>query len=125
MKFLTRNILKKQDLSIQEVINNLPNIKREKRLPKILSKEEIEKMIFSTKNLNHRVIIQIGYAAGLKVSEIINLRWEDIDFKREIIHLRQTKGKKDRIIMLSKKVKETLSNLDAEKKRTNIKNKQK
>src|SRR3989338_5942427 len=54
------NTIKKDSLEIQEVLDNLPNIKREKKLPVILSKEEIESLISSTKNINHRLIIQIG-----------------------------------------------------------------
>jgi integrase/recombinase XerD len=99
-----------------EVLDNLPNIKREKKLPVILSKEEIESLISSTKNINHRLIIQIGYSAGLRISEIINLKWQDIDFYRNIIHLKKAKGKKDRIVMLSLKVKENLMNLTPNKK---------
>ena len=109
------NTLKKQDPSIVNLINNLPNSKRENKLPKVLSREDIQKMILATKNLNHRLIIQIEYAAGLRISEIVNLKWEDIDFDREIIHLKRAKGKKDRVVMLSKKVKENLINLDLKK----------
>jgi integrase/recombinase XerD len=96
---------------IQNVLENLPNVKREKKLPVILSKEEIEKLVFATKNVNHRLIIQVGYSSGLRVSEIINLKWRDIDFDRNLIHLKRAKGKKDRIVMLSQKVKEGLLNL--------------
>jgi len=110
------NLKKEQNPEIESIIQNLPNSKREIKLPKVLSKEDIEKMIFSTKNLNHRILIQIGYAAGLRISEIINLKWSDIDFNRDIIHLKQAKGKKDRIVMLSKKVKENLLNFGTEKK---------
>ena len=105
------NAIKKHSLEIQEALNNLPNIKREKKLPVILSKEEIERLISSTKNINHRLIIQVGYSAGLRISEIINLKWEDIDFDRNLIHLKRGKGKKDRIVMLSLKVKYNLMNL--------------
>ena len=77
----------------------------------ILSKEEIERLISSTKNINHRLIIQVGYSAGLRISKIINLNWNDIDFDRNLIHLKKAKGKKDRIVMLSLKVKENLINL--------------
>ena len=59
------NTIKKDCSEIQEVLDNLPNIKREKKLPVIHSKEEIESLISSTKNVNHRLIIQIGYSAGL------------------------------------------------------------
>lgn len=109
------NILKRSDPEIESILNNLPNVKREKKLPIILSKEEINKMIHSTNNLNHRLIIQVGYAAGLRCSEIINLQWQDIDFDRNIIHIKNAKGKKDRVVMLSNKVKETLQMLSSEK----------
>ncbi|MBN1156462.1 tyrosine-type recombinase/integrase [Candidatus Woesearchaeota archaeon] len=105
------NTIKKDSSEIQGILDNMPNIKREKKLPVILSKEEIEKLISVTKNINHRLIIQVGYSAGLRISEIINLKWEDIDFDRNTIHLKRAKGKKDRIVMLSNKVKEGLFNL--------------
>jgi len=109
------NAIKKDGPEIQDILNNLPNIKREKKLPIILSKEEIESLISATKNINHRLIIQIGYSAGLRVSEIINLKWQDIDFDRNLIHLKKAKGKKDRIVMLSLKVKDGLINLTSNK----------
>ena len=105
------NTVKKDSSEIQNILDNLPNVKREKKLPVILSKEEIERLISVTKNLNHRLIIQIGYSSGLRVSEIINLKWQDIDFDRNLIYLKRAKGKKDRIVMLSQKVKEGLLDL--------------
>jgi site-specific recombinase XerD len=102
-------------LGIQDILNNLPNFKREKKLPVILSKEEIKMLISATKNINHRLIIQIGYSADLRVSKIINLKWQDIDFDRNLIHLKRAKGKKDRIVMLSLKVKDVLMNLTLKK----------
>jgi site-specific recombinase XerD len=100
---------------IDSIIGKIPNIKREKKLPTILSKEEIEKMILATNNLTHRLIIQVGYSSGLRSSEIINLKWSDIDFDRNSIHIKRGKGKKDRIVMLSEKAKESLLNLSHEK----------
>jgi len=82
--------------------------KREKKLPIILSKKEIEKMISSTNNLKHRLVIVLLYSAGLRVSELINLRFEDIDFYRSIIHIKKGKGSKDRITLLSKKTRSHL-----------------
>jgi integrase/recombinase XerD len=105
----------KNSIELNSILNSLPNVKREKKLPVILSKKEIEQMILSTKNLNHRLIIQIGYAAGLRVSEIINLKWNDLDFQRNIIHIKNAKGKKDRIVMFSPKVKKNLKILDQKK----------
>lgn len=109
------NILKKSAPEMEDIINSIPNTKREEKLPVVLAKEEIQKMIFSTKNLNHRLIIQIGYAAGLRVSEIVNLQWNDLDFHRDTIHIKNAKGKKDRIVMLSHKVKEALQSLGNER----------
>jgi len=106
------NLSNKKDEEVSKIINNLPNSKREKKLPEILSKKEIEKMIKITTNLIHRAIIQIGYASGLRVSEVVNLKWKDIDFDRGLIHIKQSKGKKDRIVMLAEKVKETLETLE-------------
>jgi site-specific recombinase XerD len=109
------NILKKDYPEIDSILSNIPNVKKEKKLPVILSKEEIRSMIMSSKNVNHRLIIQIGYSAGLRSSEITDLKWNDVDFNRNIIHIKGAKGKKDRIVMLSPKVKKALILLDSEK----------
>lgn len=114
-------IIKKDFPELKEILKQLPNVKREKKIPIILSKEEILKMIQSTTNLNHRLIIQLGYSAGLRASEIINLKWEDIDFKRNIIHIKKSKGKKDRIVMLSPKVKKGLLSLSLQKEKQVLK----
>lgn len=105
----------KNSKNIDSIIKNIPNSKKEKKLPVILSKEEIENMILATNNYTHRLIIQIGYSAGLRCSEIENLKWRDIDFIRNSIHIKRAKGKKDRIVMLSSKVKEALQNYSQEK----------
>ncbi len=110
------NIIKKDSKDINRLLKDLPIVKREKKLPVVLSKEEIKKLISVTTNINHRLIIQIGYSAGLRISEILNLRWQDIDFDRNIIHLKKAKGKKDRIVMLSQKVKENLLTLNRDDK---------
>ena len=114
IKFYLR-LAQRADSGIDTILANLPNMKREKKLPVILSKEEILRMVYATKNLNHRLIIQTAYSAGLRASEIIDLHWEDIDFDRDIIHLKRAKGKKDRIVMLSNNVKEGLKTLANEK----------
>ncbi len=101
IKFYLMKIKKENDFII-------PNVKRGKKLPVVLSKEEIQRIIEATNNVNHRLMIQVIYAAGLRMSEIINLKWNDIDFDRNIIHIKHAKGKKDRIVMLSPKVKKGL-----------------
>lgn len=94
----------------------IPNLKKSKKIPVILSRKEIESMIKSTKNLNHRLIIKMGYAAGMRAGELISLKWEDIDFIRNIIHIKKAKGRKDRIVMLSPKIKKDLKSLGRMKK---------
>ncbi|PIN78270.1 integrase [Candidatus Woesearchaeota archaeon CG06_land_8_20_14_3_00_33_13] len=110
------SIKARQNKEINQIIEKTPNIKRDKRLPVILSKNEIENMIICTKNFGHRTILMLLYSSGMRASEIINLRWEDIDFNRNIIHIKLAKGGKDRIVMLSPKLKKNLKALDIEKK---------
>lgn len=90
---------------------DIPNLKREKKLPIVLSKKEINDMILTTTNLNHHLVIQMAYGTGMRTSELINLKWQDIDFQRNIIHIERAKGKKDRIVMLSPKIKKALNSL--------------
>ncbi len=82
--------------------------RREKVLPEVLSKEEVEAMIKSTDNLKHKCLLMITYSGGLRLSEVKNLEVKDIDFERNIINIKKAKGKKDRITLLSKKVSLTL-----------------
>lgn len=74
---------------------------RQKRLPLTLSENEVLKILQSTLNLKHKCIIALLYSAGLRVGELINLRKVDIDFDKKIIFVRQSKGKKDRMTLLS------------------------
>ena len=108
VKFYLRHVKNKNNQSINEEINKILNAKMDKKLPEILSKKEIEEMVFVTKNVKHRLIMQILYAAGLRASELIHLQWRDIDFSRNTIHLKLAKGAKDRIVMLSPKIKKSL-----------------
>jgi len=61
-----------------------------------------------TKNLKHKLVLALLYYAGLRLSEVRNLKWEDIDFEREVIHVKQAKGEKERVVFLHKKLKELL-----------------
>lgn len=78
--------------------------KKEKTLPLVLSKQEIIKIIQATDNLKHKLMIQILYSSGLRVSELAGLEINDIDFYRKIINVKSGKGKKDRITIVSKQV---------------------
>ncbi|MFP4112116.1 MAG: tyrosine-type recombinase/integrase [Candidatus Woesearchaeota archaeon] len=82
--------------------------KKSKRLPLVLSKTEINKMIHSLNNMKHRLVIALLYSSGLRLSELINLRPENINMIDNTILVKAGKGNKDRITLLSKKVKSML-----------------
>jgi len=75
--------------------------RKEKVLPKIIDKNYILEIINNIYNLKHKAIISLGYSVGLRVSEVINLKINDIDSKRMIITIRQSKGRNDRIVPLT------------------------
>ena len=100
ISFFFKNILKRP-FTTQEV----PAKKKLKQLPKVLSKNEILVMINNTDNIKHKVIIQLLYSSGLRLQELINLKRNDIDFERNLINVRKGKGNKDRITLLSEKLK--------------------
>jgi site-specific recombinase XerD len=85
--------------------------KRRKRLPTVLSHDEIERIIHMITNLKHRVMIALAYGAGLRVSEVTSLRVQDCDFDSGIIHLKSAKGNKDRLTLLPPKLSEDLRRL--------------
>ena len=78
----------------------IPKIK-EQKLPMVLSKSEVRKLIDSTDNIKHKAILSTIYSAGLRLSEVVNLKIADIDSKRKLIYVRNAKGKKDRTTILS------------------------
>lgn len=78
--------------------------KSEKKLPQIIDKEYLLKQIESIQNRKHKAIIALAYSTGMRVSEVCNLLISDINSKRMIITIRQSKGRKDRIVGLSSKI---------------------
>lgn len=80
---------------------SLPIIKDRKRLPAVLSKQEIKLLFQLTKNFKHQLILMFIYSAGLRVGELINLKWSDVDVNRMMLHIKQAKGGKDRYVPLS------------------------
>ena len=76
--------------------------RRSRTLPAILSEEEVYSILTSLKNIKHKAIIGTLYSGGLRRSELIGLRKQDVLFDRQMIHLRGAKGKKDRTTILSK-----------------------
>jgi len=91
-------------------LDKIPFSKKDKKLPIVLSVDEIQRMFDVCDNLKHRVILGILYSCGLRVSELINLKWENIDRGRMIINIIQAKGRKDRIVPLNPKLIELLEN---------------
>lgn len=90
------------------VIDKLERPRKEKKLPAIFSKEEVERIIISIINEKHRIMISLIYSAGLRISELLNLVPSDIDSKRMVIHIRCAKGRKDRFVPLSEKIVDSL-----------------
>ena len=80
----------------------------EKKLPQIIEKQYLLDQIAKIQNKKHKAIISLAYSTGMRVSEVCNLLISDIDSKRMIITIRQSKGRKDRIVALSEKVLEIL-----------------
>ena len=79
----------------------LPSIKREKKLPVVLSREEVKRLLKAPKLLKHRILIGLLYGCGLRCFEARNVRLADLDFDRRMLHVRKGKGKKDRYVPLS------------------------
>ena len=88
----------------------LPPIKNCRRLPEILSGDELEKMFAATKNVKHRALLMTGYAGGLRASELAHLKITDIHSDRMMIRIEQGKGRKDRYTLLSKRLLDELRN---------------
>ena len=78
--------------------------RKEKTLPEVLSEEEFVSVIQKIDNIKHKAIVLLIYSAGLRLSEVVNLRIKDIDSKRMKVFVQQAKGRKDRYTLLSKKV---------------------
>ncbi len=90
-------------------IERIPLPRYEKKLPVILSKEEVKALLEAPRNLGHRAILATMYGGGLRVSEVSNLKVGDIDGARKVIWIRGGKGKKDRQVMLSPPLREVLA----------------
>lgn len=84
-------------------IKNIPRPKKKKTLPKTLAKKQVKRMIKIADNKKHKLAIMLLYSAGLRVSELVKLKKQDFDFENNLIRIRQSKGKKDRVTILSEK----------------------
>ncbi len=88
--------------------DHIPFPKRQRRLPTILDQEEVARLIDSAGNLMHRTMLMVLYATGLRRAEICHLKVSDIDSQRMVIHVRQGKGGRDRDVVLTPKLLQTL-----------------
>jgi integrase/recombinase XerD len=82
--------------------------KSEKKLPQVIDTKFILDQLSKIENIKHKTILTLTFSVGLRVSEIINIKIEDIDSKRMIIHIKNAKGRKDRLVPLSQNVLELL-----------------
>jgi site-specific recombinase XerD len=87
---------------------DIPLVKKDKKLPMVLNKNEIYRMIDVTYNLKHKLVLMFLYYAGLRLDEARNLKWTDLDFERGLIHLKIAKGGKERVVFLHKRLQESL-----------------
>lgn len=78
--------------------------KQPKNLPNVLSKEEIKQILSAQNNIKHKAMLSLIYSCGLRCGELLRLKLTDIDSKRGLLVIRQSKGKKDRIAPLSEKI---------------------
>jgi len=96
LRHLYQDTLKRVDW-----LSGIPRPKRERRLPVVLSRDEVQRLFAVVTNLKQKALFMVAYDAGLRLSELINLRLEDIDSGRMVLRIRQGKGKKDRYARLT------------------------
>jgi integrase/recombinase XerD len=104
LRFFYRKVLKRRDLSFDDLVYP----KRPKKLPAVLSPEEVARLIQATSNLLHRTVLLLLYGTGIRRTEASLLRVSDIDSQRMVLHIRQGKGARDRDVPLSPKLLEAL-----------------
>ena len=90
------------------IVEHIPFPRQEKHLPVVLSPEELGRLFANVSNLKHRTVLMLLYGAGLRLSEALGLRVEDVDGARGVVHVRQGKGKRDRYVDLSSALLEAL-----------------
>ncbi len=113
IKYSFYNILKK-DITI-----DIKRPKKEKKIPSVLSKEEIKSLIDSIQNKKSKLMISLIYAVGLRVSELTTLKTSDLDFAQKTGHLKRGKGNKDRIFNIPENLFEDLKKQSEKQKALN------
>ncbi len=90
----------------KEVEFKIPIYKKESKIPEVLNKKEVLEIINFIQNPKHKLMIKLIYSGGLRISELINLKPQDIDVERNIVFIRQGKGAKDRITLFPESIKD-------------------
>src|SRR5262244_4306640 len=96
LRFFFKITLKRHDLAEELVSTREP-----RRLPVVLSPEEVARLLASARNIKHKALLSLAYATGLRALEVVSLKLTDIDSDRMVIRVEQGKGKKDRYVILS------------------------
>lgn len=96
LKFYYEQVLKRA-----QFFWDIPRPKKASLLPKVLSKEEIVRLLKAIANVKHKTMLMLAYACGLRVSEVTALELKDVDEDRRLLFIRRAKGKKDRMVSLS------------------------
>jgi integrase/recombinase XerD len=113
LKFYYEKILEK------DIFKKIDTPKPEKKIPTVLTKNEIKQMIQITKNKKHKLLIEFLYSSGLRVSEAVNMKIDELNFDEKIGTVRSGKGKKDRLIILSSNLVDHLKKYIEKKKDAN------
>jgi len=93
--------------------------KAEKKLPTVLTKDEVKRLLAAPKNFKHKLLIEIMYSSGLRVSECVCLKIDDLELSEKMGTVRGGKGKKDRLIILSEKLIEDINKYMSKRKDNN------
>ncbi|NGZ90199.1 tyrosine-type recombinase/integrase [Psychroflexus maritimus] len=96
LKFYFKHVVGWRDTDFK-----IPRPKKEKKLPVVLTEEQVKAIFSHVNNIKHKLALMLIYSSGLRISEAINLTWKDINFEAHKIHIKGAKGKKDRIVMLA------------------------
>lgn len=123
-KFMAENLLDKASSSVilflsairyafSSLLKKDPTLgirrpKKEQKIPAVLTKEEVKKLLGSMENKKSKLMLSLIYACGFRVSELVNLKIKDLDFDENIGHVIQAKGKKDRIFNIPLNLKKAL-----------------
>lgn len=94
----------RETLSQPDVVEGLCFSRKERKLPEVLSHEEVERFFAALVSLKHRAILMTAYGSGLRVSEAVGLRVSNIDSQRMLLRVQQGKGRKDRYVMLPERL---------------------